>query len=75
MVTEVFTKKAWASPLQKKGEAELIATFKELFTLTNLPCKLQMDNSKEFINVKVQDYLKEKGETFFIFMTVTSRSG
>ena len=60
---DVFSRKAWVVPLKDKTGSTLVAAFQSI--PDPLPMRLQTDKGTEFINRKVQTWLKENGTDFF----------
>ena len=60
---DVFSRKAWVVPLKDKTASTLVAAFQSISD--PLPMRLQTDKGTEFINRKVQTWLKEHRVDFF----------
>ena len=67
-VIDVFSKYAWAIPIQNKGGEEMKKAFELLFKMAHprKPQKLQTDAGKEFLNKDVQKVLKSQGVHHFV---------
>jgi len=62
---DVLSKYGWAVPLKNKSGAEIVRAMEGIFA-DRMPEVLHTDKGKEFVNVRVQTYLKEKGIDFFV---------
>jgi transposase InsO family protein len=64
---DVFSKYAWAIPVQSKSAVSMVAGFKELFKEAGQrkPKRLQTDQGKEFLCAPVQALLKQHGIVHF----------
>jgi transposase InsO family protein len=60
---DVFSKRAWVRPLKDKTGASLVAAFDSINE--PLPRSLQTDKGKEFVNQKLQQWLKQRNVHFF----------
>lgn len=66
ILIDVVSKYAWIEPLKSKHGSVVLAALKKIFDGgERIPAKLQTDDGKEFLNYEVQNYLKQKGITFF----------
>jgi transposase InsO family protein len=63
-VIDCFSKYAWAIPIKNKTAEEIIKSFDNIFK-ERKPSKLQTDKGKEFINKKVQNFLKTNDVVWF----------
>ena len=63
---DVFSKFAYVVPLQNKNGNTLLDAFKNLFASGFKTLSLQTDRGKEFINKKLQSFLKGKQVHFFV---------
>lgn len=63
---DIFSKFSWAIPLKSKVSANIIEAFKSIFNQGRRPYKLQTDAGTEFVNKKVQKFLKNEDVEFFI---------
>ncbi len=61
---DVFSKYAYVRPLVSKTGSSVESALKDIFS-KQTPRAIQSDHGKEFLNKKVQDYLKEIGVDFF----------
>jgi L-lactate utilization protein LutC len=61
---DCFSKYAFAVPLKSKTADSILSGLKAIFA-EQKPHKLQTDNGKEFINQKVQSYLRKQNIHFF----------
>ena len=66
-VNYVFSKFAWAIPVNSKDANEITAAFKQVLTAANLryPRRLQADKGKEFVNSDFQTLMKRHGIQHF----------
>ena len=62
---DCFSKYAWAIPLKSKHADEILRAFKEILKSGRKPKRLQTDKGKEFLNTKVQNFLRQHGIHFF----------
>ena len=60
---DVFSRKAWVIPLRDKSGSTLLAAFQSISD--TLPKRIQTDKGTEFLNRKVQTWLKDRGVHFF----------
>lgn len=61
---DMFTKKAYATPMKTKSESDVLQAFERILNQIGNPIKsLRSDNGSEFVNAKFQAMLKEKGIT------------
>ena len=59
VVIDVFSRHLWIQPVKSKNQHDMVEAFKTIFENTNRrPSRLRTDNGKEFINRKLQQYLK-----------------
>ena len=65
-VIDVFSKYAWAIPLQRKDTKNVSDAFDEIFAAGRKPVKLQTDKGKEFVNASLQKKLKDEGVQFYV---------
>jgi transposase InsO family protein len=63
-VIDCFSKYAWAIPIKNKTAEEIIKSFDNIFK-ERKPLKLQTDKGKEFMNKKVQNFLKINDVVWF----------
>jgi len=69
-VIDCFSKYAWVIPTKRKDASCMYEAFKQLFAKSapRKPKRLQTDQGNEFLNTKVQTYLKENDvEHFFSY--------
>ena len=62
---DIFSKYAWAIPIQNKTGQSIIKCFEKIFRSKRKPKKLQTDKGREFINTPFQNYLKQKSIHFY----------
>ena len=62
---DCFSKHGWAEALIDKTGAEILAALKRIFKNGRKPKRLQTDKGSEFINSKVQRFLRDKNIDFF----------
>ena len=62
---DCFSKYAWAIPLKSKHADEILRAFKEILKSGRKPKRLQTDKGKEFLNTKVQNFLRQHEIQFF----------
>ena len=64
---DCFSKYAWAIPVKSKHAAEILGAFKEILEKSQRkPKRLQTDKGKEFLNERVQRFLKEHDIQLFV---------
>ena len=64
---DCFSKYAWAIPLKSKHATEILRAFKEILGKSGRkPKRLQTDKGKEFLNQKVQSFLKQRKIQLFV---------
>ena len=63
---DVFSKYAWAIPIQRKTGSNLIVAFEAILKSGRKPEKLQTDAGTEFVNRPFQEFLKKNDIQFFI---------
>ena len=63
-VIDVFSKKAWAIPIQRKTGSEICEAFRTIFA-ERIPLRIQTDKGTEFINKDTQAFFKKHGVTWF----------
>ena len=73
-VIDVFSKYAWVWPLKNKTGDSLMEAFGRIFSLRRRPQRLQTDKGTEFLNRKVQAYLKKRGIHFFVTHNVETKA-
>jgi hypothetical protein len=61
---DCFSRKAWVFPLKDKSNTSVLEALKKLLSETSFNV-LQTDHGTEFTGKIIQDFLKEKGITFF----------
>ena len=65
-VIDCFSKFGWAEPLHNKSGQEILDAFKRILKRDGRkPKRLQTDKGSEFLNSKVQRFLKEENIEFF----------
>ena len=65
-VIDCFSKFGWAEPLRNKSGQEILDAFKRILKRDGRkPKRLQTDKGSEFLNSKVQRFLKEENIEFF----------
>ena len=70
-VIDLFSRYGWAKPLKNKTGQDVKRAFEEIFESSGRkPLKLQTDQGKEFENKVFQDFLKERGISFFTLSSV-----
>ena len=62
---DCFSKYAWAEPLRDKTGEEIVAAMTRIFASGRKPRRLQTDKGSEFVNVKVQAFLRKHSVDFF----------
>ena len=63
---DCFSKYAWAIPIMSKRGEEIVQAFKRILKRSGRkPKRLQTDKGKEFLNTKVQSFLRENGIQLF----------
>ena len=63
---DCFSKYAWAIPIMSKRGEEIVQAFKRILKMSGRkPKRLQTDKGKEFLNTKVQSFLRENGIQLF----------
>ena len=62
---DCFSKYAWAEPLQRKTGDDIITAMERIFASGRTPKRLQTDKGSEFMNVKVQAFLRKHRIQFF----------
>ena len=62
---DCFSKYAWAESLQTKSADDIIKAMERIFASGRKPKRLQTDKGSEFINVKVQAFLRKHSVKFF----------
>ena len=62
---DCFSKYAWAEPLHDKTGEEIVAAMTRIFASGRKPRRLQTDKGSEFVNVKVQVFLRKHNVDFF----------
>lgn len=67
MTIDVFSRRGWAIPVKSKESQNMLVAMKRLLEseVERLPLKLQTDKGQEFLNKKVQSYLRSKGIVHF----------
>lgn len=63
-VIDIFSKYAWAVPIQKKTGDEVKKSFEQIFK-ERIPSKIQTDKGLEFINKPTQELFKKHGIQWF----------
>lgn len=71
---DVFSKYAWAVPLEDKTGATLVKAFNNILKGKRKPRLLQTDKGTEFLNKKFQSLLKKKNIHFFTTNNETKAS-
>lgn len=71
---DVFSKFGYGTPVKRKDAQHMVLAFKDLFSKTDPPKKLQTDKGKEYLNKLVQEYLKEKGVHHFTAENVETKA-
>ena len=69
-VIDCFSKYAFAVPLKNKTGSEVVRALSDIFNQRR-PTKLQTDRGKEFLNSKVQKFLKDQEVHFFTTFNTT----
>lgn len=72
-VIDVFSKYAWVLPLKNKTGDSLVDAFRRIFQ-SRQPLRLQTDKGTEFLNRKMQTYLKKKNIHFFVTHNVETKA-
>lgn len=62
---DVFTKYAYAVPIQRKGATDVVKALESIF-VSYRPSSLQTDEGKEFTNAAVQKLLKDRYIKFYL---------
>lgn len=70
---DIFSKYAWAVPLNQKTSGSIVKAFKKIFK-ERKPLNLQTDQGSEFKNQKFQKFLKLQGVYFFTTKNETKAS-
>lgn len=73
-VIDILSKYAFVIPLKTKSGEELTVAFKKIFKTGRVPAKLQSDHGTEFLNQKLQSYLRKKKVHFFATNSETKAS-
>ena len=65
---DVFSRYAWAVPIRTKSAPDVHAAFVTLFrkAAPRVPQRIQSDDGKEFVNIKVKQLFQEKGIEHFV---------
>ena len=63
-VIDILSKFAWAIPLKNKSANTVLEAFKTIFS-SRKPIKLQTDRGREFLNAKLQKYLRDQHVVYF----------
>lgn len=63
---DCFSKYAWCIPIKRKTPSEVVDALKIIFAKTERrPINLQSDKGREFLNTKVQTFLKENNINYY----------
>ena len=65
-VIDVLSKYAWVVPLKTKNGSDLVEAFQHIFKQGRIPKLLQTDAGTEFLNKKLQSYLKKENVRHFV---------
>ena len=66
LAVDVFSRYAWTRPLKTKGGVHMVDAFQSIFAEGRHPSRIRSDKGTEFLNAKLQEYLREKGVKSFV---------
>jgi hypothetical protein len=64
-IIDVLSKYAWAKPIKNKTAATVLKAFKEILKEGRKPNKLNCDSGSEFLNKKMETFLKQNNIIFY----------
>ncbi|XP_057335083.1 uncharacterized protein LOC130673887 [Microplitis mediator] len=59
-VIDIFSKYAWAVPIESKNGSDVTSAMKSIFQLGRVPKNLHVDRGKEFYNKEFQELMQRK---------------